>query len=428
MEALFDELWPLPRSITGPGFVESLDIIGRVMPTERLAFATGEQVLDWTVPKEWIPREAWFVDPHGVKHADFGANNLHLVSYSAPCQAKMPLSELREHIHALPDQPNAIPYVTSYYQERWGFCLSHEEFAALPDGEYEVHIDTELKPGQLVVGEAVLPGKTDEEVFFSSYLCHPSMANDQLSGPIVLAFLYGALSELPDRRYTYRFVLCPETIGAIAYLGMRGKHLTEKMVAGYQLACLADGGPVTYKTARTPGSLADRAALCRMREMENDRIIPFNPAVGSDERQYGSPGFDLPVGSFMRTMYTDYPGYHTSLDNKDLVDFNCFNESVDVCLSVARALEENETWVNQAPFGEPQLGRRGLYRSLSMKGAREEEEQALWWLLNLADGSNDLLAIAGRSGLPLDVLASCASTLHEAGLLTRSDHGISDSP
>jgi aminopeptidase-like protein len=417
VEQYFDRLWPICRSLTGPGYRESLDILGEIMPTDRLRFETGRRVFDWVVPNEWRVRDAYFVDPHGVRRAHFAVNNLHLLGYSTPFRGRMRLSDLGPHLYSLPHQPNAIPYLTSYYQERWGFCLAHEELVSLPDGEYEVVVDTELRPGHLEVGEAVLPGETADEVLFSSYLCHPSLANNELSGPLTLAFLYEQVAAIARRRFTYRFVVTPETLGAICYLSARGGVLRERLRAGYQLTCIGDAGQFTYKLSRRGHTDADRAARFVLRDLGAHEIIPFDPYEGSDERQYCSPGFDLPVGALMRTRYLRYPEYHTSLDNKSLISFEALADAVSACVRIVRALESNLVWQNTVMYGEPQLGRRGLYSTIGGLTSVDDRNRAMLWLLNLADGSRDLLAIAESSGQRLDLLASLAADLALAGLL-----------
>ncbi|HIO70208.1 MAG TPA: DUF4910 domain-containing protein, partial [Nitrospirales bacterium] len=329
IEKYFDRLWPICRSITGPGYRESLDVLSELMPTQRLKFETGRKVLDWTVPNEWVARDAYFVGPDNVKRAQFSVNNLHLLGYSAPFVGTMSLAKLRAHLYSIPEQPHAIPYLTSYYEERWGFCLTHAELQSLPDGEYHVMVDTELKPGHVEIGEAVLPGATDEEVLISTYLCHPSLANNELSGPLVAAFLYERLAAVSCRRYTYRFVIAPETIGSICYLSEKGQHLKDHLVAGFQITCVGDAGNFTYKTSRNGNTLADRAARLVLRDLGPHTIIAFNPYEGSDEQQYCSPGFDLPVGSLMRTTYDAYPEYHTSLDNKQFISFEAMAGSLE---------------------------------------------------------------------------------------------------
>lgn len=417
IEEYFDRLWPINRSITGPGYQKSLDILSEIVPFNRINFQTGDKVLDWSIPKEWDVKEAYIIDPKGKKRANFKKNNLHLVGYSAPISEVISLEKLKKRIHTLPNQPNAIPYITSYYNKTWGFCMSHDEYQSLPEGNYEVFIDSKLTDGTLTIGEAILRGSTKKEILISSYLCHPSMANNELSGPLVLTFLYDKIKNLKNKKYTYRFVIIPETIGSIAYLSIKGDELKKNLIAGFQLTCIGDGGKLTYKKSRDGDSIGDRAAIQLMNEIKNDNIIPFNPAFGSDERQYCSPGFNLPVGSVMRTMYTKYPEYHTSLDNKKLMNFKKMKESVDFLKDIITAIENNVIWKNKYPYGEPQLGKRGLFRSLSKK-SREVDEIAMWWLLNYCDGTNDLLNISNLSGLKLSSLIRVAMKLNKAGILS----------
>lgn len=416
-ESYFDRLWPICRSLTGPGYRQSLEILSEIMPTERLKFPTGQKVLDWVVPREWSIRDAYFIDPQGKKHADFKQNNLHILNYSAPFRGTLSFSDLKPHLYSLPDQPEAIPYLTSYYQERWGFCLPHGELISLPEGKYTVFIDSEQKDGHLEVGEAVLPGERKEEILFSSYLCHPSLANNELSGPLVLAFLYQRVKAMPKRRFTYRFVILPETIGAICYLSKRGEHLKKNLLAGYQITCVGDPGKFTYKRSRRGDTLADRAACLLLRGLGPHEVIPFDPSAGSDERQYGSPGFNLPVGSLMRTPYGRYPEYHTSLDNKSFIRFEALEESLEAYAGIVEALEANRVWRNTVARGEPQLGRRGLYPTLGSQKNTGQKTKATLWLLNLADGSRDLLSIAEQSGQPIKMLIQLAEELRQAGLL-----------
>ncbi|KPA15529.1 peptidase M28 [Candidatus Magnetomorum sp. HK-1] len=425
MESFFDRLWPINRSITGPGMRKSLDIIGEIFPTTRLKFNTGTRAFDWIVPPEWDVTDAYFIDPLNKKHAEFKKNNLHLIGYSAPMKKKVSLSELKKHIYTLPNLPNAIPYVTSYYNDNWGFCISHEELEQLPEGEYEVMIDTKFYNGHVEIGEAILPGNSKKEVLFSTYLCHPSMASNELSGPLVMAFLYECIKKIPNRRYTYRFVITSETIGTICYLSERGLHLKDNLIAGYVMTCLGDNGDFTYVVSRKENTLADRAAKIVLRDLGKHTILPFNPGdTGSDERQYCSPGFDLPVGSLMRTMYRLYPEYHTSLDNKDFICFKSMADSVKTYLKIAIALENNYYWNNTVKYCEPQLGRRGLYHDISFNTQEtwQDRSAAMLWLLNLAEGRNDLLAIAEKSGHKIELLIKIISDLKNAGLLEKSNN------
>lgn len=421
----FDRLWPILRSITGEGVRRSLAILSELVPLTTIEVPSGSQVFDWTVPPEWVVREAYLVAPDGRRILDVERHNLHLLNYSAPFRGTVSRSELDEHLYSLPEQPDAIPYVTSYYARRWGFCLTHRMREDLPEGDYRVVIDTEFVDGSLTIGEAVLPGRSEREVLISTYTCHPSLANNELSGPLVSAFLYRRLARLETRRLTYRFVFLPETIGSISYLSLRGEHLRAHLDAGYVVTCAGDPGPFTYKRSRRGSSVADRAALHALEHAPEDdsRILDFFPS-GSDERQYCSPGFDLPVGSLMRTMYGTYPEYHTSLDDRTFVSFEAMRRTVDLYVEIAAALEANERFVNLHPYGEPQLGKRGLYPSLGTKEG-SDRVMTMMWLLNLADGSRDLLAIAERSGLPIADLAAAARRCVDAGLLRRVDDGAS---
>jgi aminopeptidase-like protein len=417
LEDYFDRLWPINRSIAGPGLRASLDILAEVIPTQRHRFPTGTKIFDWEVPREWEVREAYLVDPDGRRRADFAEHNLHLVAHSVPVRRRMSLDQLRPHLHSRPDQPDAIPYVLALYQESWGFCLADRELRELPDGEYEVVIDSELRPGHVEIGEAILPGDSEQEILFSSYLCHPSLANNELSGPLAMAFLYDRLKRRPHRRLTCRFVLGAETIGTLCFLSLRGRHLQEHLTAGYVVTCVGDRGRFTLKTSRRGDSDADRAAAVVLRETGEHAVRPFDPGNGSDERQYCSPGFDLPIASVMRTMYSCYPEYHTSLDDKSFIDFASLAESVDVYERIVDALESNAVWWNTIQSGEPQLGKRGLYPGTNDNAPFELKPTM--WMLNLADGRHDLLAIAQRSGQPLSGLIDAATKLSAAGLLER---------
>ena len=419
LEDYFDALWPICRSIMGEGYRQSLDILSKLVPFQRLKFSSGKKVLDWTVPQEWVVRDAYFIDPLGQKHAHFKTNNLHLINYSSPFSGTLPLTELRQHLHSLPNQPQAIPYLTSYYAPRWGFCISHNELQSLPDGMYQVVVDTEFKPGRIEVGEVVLPGRSSKEVLFSTYLCHPSMANNELSGPLVMSLLYQKIAQIPERRFTYRFVILPETIGAICYLQKRGRHLKKRLIAGYQISCVGDPGAFTYKLSRNGNTLADRAAQTFLQTQAGTKTIAFNPAEGSDERQYCSQGFDFPIGSLMRTPYGKYPEYHTSLDNKDFISFDALAGSVSAYQEIVQVIENNFLWKSKVVYGEPQLGKRGLLRSLSTKALLDDEGVAFWWILNFADGAKDLFDIAERSKIKFSVLCSAASRLEVAGLISK---------
>ncbi len=437
IEAVFDRLWPLLRSLTGAGARATHDILGELVPLERIEVLSGTQVFDWTVPKEWVVREAYVRAPDGRRMFDVADNNLRLVNYSIPFRGKLTRRALDAHLHSRPDLPDAIPYVTSYYEPRWGFCLSEHERQALPEGDYDVVVDTGLVDGALTISEAVLEGSSGDEVLISTYTCHPSLANNELSGPLVAAFLYRRLVAWARRRFTYRFVFAPETIGAIAYLSLRGEHLRKRLAAGYVVTCVGLDTHFTYKRSRRGDSLADSAAIAALNEIGADfRVRDFAP-TGSDERQYCSPGLDLPVGSLMRGAYGDYREYHTSLDNKVLLNFRALQGSIDAYEAVCRALESmgarpaaaarvasgrqrgrDAAFENLFPYGEPQLGRRGLYPTIGAADQKRHVE-ALMWVLNLSDGQHDLTAIAERSGLPLEQLRSAALAAEAKGVLRR---------
>lgn len=442
IETYFDRLWPILRSITGEGVRQSHDILGELVPLERLEIPSGTQVFDWTIPKEWRVREAYVLDPNGQRILDVQENNLHLLNYSKPFRGTLSLAELNEHLYSLPDKPTAIPYLTTYYKARWGFCLSQEQRSALPEGKYEVVVDTELFDGSLTIGEAVLQGESDDEVFISTYTCHPSLANNELSGPLVAAFLYKRLAALEQRHFTYRFVFLPETIGAIAYLHLRGEHLKAQVKAGYVITCIGDDAPFTFKHSRLGASLADLAAEQVLKESGVEHsVLPYSP-MGSDERQYCSPGFNLPVASLMRTMYGTYSEYHTSLDNKDFISFEALQGSVDmyeqVCLKLERDHEilsqlssvhlsdnthlEAESsnasirYLNLFPKGEPRLDKHGLYDSLG-QGSVPDLTQKVLWLLNYSDGEHSLGSISALSGFSVEGLHEAAQACLKADLL-----------
>jgi aminopeptidase-like protein len=395
LESYFDRLWPICRSITGNGLRQSLDILNEIIPLEKHEIPSGTNVFDWTIPKEWNIRDAYIICPDGNRIAQFTVNNLHVVNYSIPIHQKLSWEELEPHLHHIPEMPEAIPYMTTYYKENWGFCITHNEWKKLPrEGTFEVFIDSKLEPGNLTWAECVLPGETDREVLFSTYVCHPSMANNELSGPLAQAFLYRKLAGLSKRKYTYRFLFAPETIGVIAFLAKRGELLKQKLDAGYVLTCCGDAGSFTYKRSKHRHSLADRAAEHVLKyHGEKHSVIEF-AVGGSDERQYCSPGFNLPVGSLMRTPYQRYKEYHTSLDNKSFISFDALAETVEAYFKICNVLESNEHYVNVVSRCEPQLGKRGLYPSSVDPLFNREETHRLLHFLSFADGQRDLIGIA----------------------------------
>ena len=418
MHALAAELFPICRSITGDGVRETLARIAAEIPLEVQEVPTGTQVLDWTVPKEWNIREAWIKDPSGQVVVDFSESNLHVVGYSVPTAARLPLAELKDHLFTAPEQPELIPYRTSYYDEAWGFCLPHAQFEALPDGEYEVLVDSTLEDGHLTYGECYLEGELEHEVLVSCHVCHPSLANDNLSGITVATQLAKELASRP-RRYSYRFVFVPGTIGSITWLA-RNEAAVSRIRHGLVLTCVGDPGHITYKRSRRGDADIDRAVSHVLASSgEPHRIKDFFP-YGYDERQYCSPGFDLPVGCLMRTPHGEFPEYHTSADNLDLVRPEHLADSLATCLSVFETLEGDRTYVNLSPKGEPQLGRRGLYQAIGGEPDRQEAQMAMLWVLNQSDGGHSLLDIAARAGMPFPVIERAATLLRDHDLLAEA--------
>jgi aminopeptidase-like protein len=413
--AFAEEAFPICRSITGDGVRRTLEILRRIVPLEVREVPTGTRVFDWEVPREWNVRDAWVKDAHGNRLIDFRRHNLHLLSYSVPVGARMSRAELDLHLHSLPERPDAIPYRTSYYQDRWGFCLPHRLREALPEGDYEVRIDTTLEPGHLTYGELWLPGESDETVLFSAHVCHPSLANDNLSGVGVCAHLARLLRGL-ELRYSYRFLFVPGTIGAITWLALN-EEAARRVRHGLVAANLGDGGRFHYKRSRRGDADVDRAVVRVLADAgEPYEVEDFTP-FGYDERQYCSPGFDLAVGSLTRTPWGRYPEYHTSDDDLELIRPEHLGESLRRYLEVVHVLEHDRRYRNLNPSCEPQLGRRGLYRTLGGSDAGRERELALLWVLNLSDGEHSLLDVAERSGASFGRVLEAARALVDAGLL-----------
>jgi aminopeptidase-like protein len=420
---LVAELYPICRSITGEGVRRTLGIVDREIGLEVSEVPTGTQVLDWTVPREWNVRDAWVANAAGERVIDFQASNLHLVSYSVPVRATMPLAELKEHLFVLPDHPDWVPYRTSYYAERWGFCASQRLVDSLPDGDYEVCVDSTLADGHLTYGEHLVEGQTTDEVLVSCHVCHPSLANDNLSGIAVASRLARLLGQSRPR-YSYRFLFIPGTIGSITWLA-RNSAQVGRIRHGLVLSGVGDPGGFTYKRSRRGDAEIDRAvAHVLARSGRPHRVVEFSP-YGYDERQFCSPGFDLPVGRLSRTEFATYPEYHTSADDLDLVGPAELQDSLEVCREVTQVLEGNRRYLNLSPKGEPQLGRRGLYGSIGGRSDAEERQMAMLWVLNLSDGGHSLLDVAERSGLPFALLAEVAALLEEAGLLAEAAPGVS---
>ncbi|MFD9892263.1 DUF4910 domain-containing protein [Amycolatopsis sp. NPDC059027] len=413
MHALVERLYPICRSITGDGVRRTLGIIGEHIPLELHEVPTGAQVLDWTIPQEWNIRDAYIADSAGNRVVDFTEHNLHVVGYSVPVNRRMPLSELRAHLHTLPDTPQWIPYRTSYYAPTWGFCLSQEKLDALPEAEYEVVIDSTLEDGSLTYGEHVVPGHITGEVIVSCHVCHPSLANDNLAGIAVAISLAQSLAATKPW-YTYRFLFMPGTIGSITWLA-RNAERVDKVKHGLVLACAGDSGPLTYKQSRRGDAEIDRV-MRYVLDGRPHKTVEFSP-YGYDERQFCSPGFNLGVGSLTRTPYAGYPEYHTSADNPDFVSPEAMEGTLAALRDAVAVLDRNRRYVNLSPYGEPQLGKRGLYDSLGGRSDAKQAQMAMLWVLNFSDGEHSLLDIAERSGLPFDVVAVAARALHDAGLI-----------
>lgn len=408
MHALVRRLYPLCRSITGDGVRDTLKIVGEHLDLTVHEVPTGTQVLDWTVPQEWNIRDA-YIARNGRRVVDFQQLNLHVVGYSVPVRRRMSLAELRSHLHTLPDQPDLVPYRTSYYAPTWGFCLAQSTLDAMPDGDYEVRIDSTLADGSLTYAEHVVRGRVDEEVLISCHVCHPSLANDNMAGVAVAVELARSLR---NPYYTYRFVFAPGTIGAITWLA---RNDASKVKHGLVLACAGDRGSLTYKRSRRGDAEIDRVLEHVLRDRPHE-IREFSP-YGYDERQYCSPGYNLGVGSLTRTPYAGYPEYHTSGDNPDFVTPESLVDTLEACQEAVAILDGNRTYVNLSPYGEPQLGRRGLYESLGGRSDAHDAQLAMLWVLNMSDGTNDLLAIADRARLPFSAVAAAGDALHAAGLL-----------
>jgi len=419
IEKYFDRLWPITRSLTGNGNRESLKILSEIIDLEITEVPCGTQCFDWNVPPEWNINQAWIKDGKGDKIVDVSENNLHILGYSEPFQGKLSFKDLKDHLYTLPEQPDLIPYLTSYYKRRWGFCLTYNQFLQLDQNEtYEVFIDSSLDDnGSMTIGEAVIKGKSDKEILFSTYICHPSLASNELSGPLVTTFLYEKVKEFKNLKYTYRFIFIPETIGSIYSLSVKGEHWKNNLTAGFVITCIGDDGKFTYKRSRIGNSVPDRAVEAILSQTENEfNIVDFFPS-GSDERQYCSPGFNLPVGSLMRTMYGKYPEYHTSADNKEFVSFDAMEKSVSKYLEVIELIEKNEKYINKMPFCEPQLGKRGLYPTLGSQKGMQDFVIAMMWILNLSDGENDLITISEKSKIAVKDLIPVVDKLIKNGIL-----------
>jgi len=414
MWSLVEKLFPINRSITGNGVRQTLKILSEQIPLKIHEVPTGTKVFDWTIPQEWNLRDAYIIDPQGNKIADFKKCNLHVVGYSVPIDRTLTLDELQEHLYSLPDQPEAIPYITSYYKERWGFCIAHNERLKLKEGIYHVFIDSEFKDGYLTYGEFILPGEINKEVFLSTYVCHPSMANNELSGPVVAAFIGKWLASQP-RRYTYRIIFIPETIGSITYISRHLQELKQNMIVGFNISCVGDERAYSYVASRYENTFADKVAANVLSFKHPESIKYSFLDRGSDERQYCSPGVDLPLVTLSRSKYGTYPEYHTSLDNLDFVTATGLRGGYELIKDCINIIENNRTY-RVICYGEPQLGRRGLYPNLSTKKSNVSVKTMMDFIA-YADGTNDMIDISNIIHKLVMEIVPIAERLLEAGLV-----------
>jgi aminopeptidase-like protein len=415
MHQLISKLYPICRSITGNGVRKTLRILQQYIPLTIHEVPTGTKVFDWKIPKEWNIRDAYVKDDRGNRVIDFQSSNLHVLNYSIPIHQRLSLAELKEHLFSLPEYPDWIPHRTSYYEENWGFCLSHHSLQKLEDREYEVCIDSSLEDGHLTYGEYYLPGETEDEMLFSCHICHPSLCNDNLSGIALATFLANYLS-VSSRRYSLRFIFIPATIGSITWLCLN-EHQIDRIEHGFVIAGVGDAGNMTYKKSRRGDTEIDRIVAyvlgCSGKEYAIEEFSPY----GYDERQYCSPGFDLPVGCLSRTPFGKYPEYHTSADNLEFVKPNCLAESFKTYLNIIEIIEKNRKYLNTNPKCEPQLGERGLYRTFGGRQSVQLNQMAILWILNLSDGEHSLLDIANKSGIDFNSIHQATNLLCEYDLL-----------
>lgn len=430
LEEYFDRLFPIARSITGEGYKENLEILKEIIPFEYLDIESGSKVFDWTVPDEWNVSEAYIIDPEGKKILDYKDNNLHILNYSAPIEGLLEMQELKAHIFTIPELPTAIPYVTSYYKKKWGFCMRHGQYENLKEGKYKVLINSTFKKGILRIGECLLPGESQKEILITSYLCHPSMANNELSGPLTMLYLYRHLKQLEYRRFSYRFVINPETIGSISYLSRKLEILKENLLGGLVLNCL--GGPnfqLSYKTTKYTNSVLDKYFLRKSLE-DKIKIRPFTPMGGSDERQYNSPKINLPIGQLGRTIYEEHPEYHNSLDNKEFMQLSQLELSCEEILGYINEIEKLEIYQNSNGFGESFLSNHNLYPTINSNITRAEnsgdalkdgkkQQKTVMYLLNYSDGFNSTEDIAQIIGEEVDYVNAVAKILEGKKLITR---------
>ena len=418
IHAFAQTLWPLNRSLTGEGVRNTLlQIQGHLPKLQIKSIPSGTQVFDWTVPQEWHVKNAYILTPEGKRICDFNVNNLHLVGYSVPFRGKLPLAELQNYLYSLPEQPTAVPYITSYYKERWGFCIAHNERENLPDGDYEVFVDTQLFNGILNYGELLIEGEQKQEIFLSTYICHPSMANNELSGPTVVTYLAKWLSSLQDRKYSYRIVFIPETIGSIAYLANNYKTMKQNIIAGYNVSCVGDDRAYSFLPSRNGKTISDDVAKHVLKWLDPKFLRYTWGDRGSDERQYCAPGIDLPIASIMRSKYGEYPEYHTSLDNlTNVVTPTGLAGGFTAIQQAIKLLERNENYTVNV-LGEPQMGKRGLYPTLSTRKSGKQV-RTMMDFLSFCDGHHSILDIAEKIDVPSWDLYPLIDKLTDQNLIT----------
>ena len=424
---IFDELFPINRSILGIGYRKSLKIIQKYIPFNIIRFKSGEKVFDWKIPLEWSIIEGYLLSPDRKKIIDYKENNLHVISYSDSIKKTIGLDELKKHLYTQKDQENAIPYITSYYKKNWGFGIAYKQYKKLKKGNYTVTINSNFKKGILEVGEKILYGRRKNEILISTYLCHPSMANNELSGPLVMIDLYQKIRSLKKRQFTYRFVINPETIGSIAYISKKEKELKKNILGGIVLTCL--GGPskkLSYKLSKNSNSIIDRL----FKNTSDIRIREFTPFGGSDERQYNSPGIDLKIGQIARTVYQEYPQYHTSLDDKNFMKIDKVIDSSNQIMNLITALENQSFYINLKPKCEPQLGKRDLYPNINSKLTREEKSndnlidgrefnKFSMILLNYSDGTYSLEDLVSKFKIDMNTANAVAQVLEKNKLIKK---------
>lgn len=418
---LCKELFPINRSLTGDGVRETLNILKREIPELAIyEVPSGTKCFDWAVPKEWNINEAYIIDPDGNKICNFKENNLHVVGYSIPVNTTIDLEDLEAYLYSLPELPEAIPYITSYYKERWGFCLSHNQRNKLKKGKYKVYIDSTLKDGNLTYGELLIKGDSEKEIFFSTYICHPSMANNELSGPTVVTYLAKYIKSLQQRRYSYRIIFIPETIGSIMYLSKHLDIMKKNVIAGFNVSCVGDNNNYSYLPSKFGNTLSDKVALHVLRSaVEEFKEYSFLKHRGSDERQYCSPGVDLPICSVMRTRYGDYKEYHTSLDNLEYISSAGLNGAYEVYKKIIEILELNYIYLSNV-LCEPQLGKRGLYPTISTKNTKSVVANMMNFLAYI-DGKKDLIEISNNTNISIIELSEIANRLIDAKLVSISN-------